>query len=84
LTYESRGLEVKEIFANATQGVIVTYVEGYSTLPSELKTAIKKQVATDYWNRENFVIGESVNDLSNEAKYHAQRFSRNTLLGLGF
>jgi uncharacterized phiE125 gp8 family phage protein len=84
ITYESRGLEVKEIFCANDTGVIVTYVAGYTTLPSELKTAIKKQVATDYWNRENFVIGESVNDLSNEAKYHAKRFSRNTILGLGF
>jgi len=84
LTYESKGLEVKEVFCNANNGVIITYVAGYTTLPKALKEAILKEVSTSYENRENYVIGESVNGLSNGAKQLAQRFSRNTLLGLGF
>jgi hypothetical protein len=84
LTYESKGLEVKEVFCSADNGVIITYVAGYTTLPKALKEAILKEVSTSYENRENYVIGESVNGLSNGAKQLAQRFSRNTLLGLGF
>ena len=81
LTYETRGLEVKQIQVFSTDGVIVQYQAGYSSLPSVLETAIKKQVATMYWNRENYVIGESVNELNDEAKEICNRFSRNTLLG---
>lgn len=81
LTYDSKGLEVKQIEVFSFDGVIVQYVAGFTTLPSDLKTAIKKQVATMYWNRENYIVGESVNNLSDEAKYLANRFSRNTLLG---
>lgn len=84
LTYESKGLEVKEVFCSANNGVIITYVAGYTTLPKALKEAILKEVSTSFENRENYVIGEGVSQLSNSAKQLAQRFSRNTLLGLGF
>jgi uncharacterized phiE125 gp8 family phage protein len=84
LDYEIKGLEVKELFCSADNGVIVNYTCGYVNLPKALKEAILKEVSTSYENRENYVIGDSVNALSNSAQQLARRYSRNTMLGLGF
>jgi|APGre2960657404_1045060.scaffolds.fasta_scaffold03648_2 uncharacterized phiE125 gp8 family phage protein len=81
LTYESKGLEVKQIEAFSFDGVIVQYVAGFTTLPKALKEAILKEVSTSYENRENYILADSATILSNEAKMLASRFSRNTLLG---
>ena len=81
LTYESKGLEVKQVEVFSFDGVIVQYVAGFTTLPKALKEAILKEVSTSYENRENYILADSATILSNEAKALASRFSRNTLLG---
>lgn len=84
LTYETRGLQYKQILTSSDNGINVTYTVGWgaSGLPKGLKQAILKQVSTDYWNRENYLIGDSANELSSSAKMTAQSYSRNTLLGI--
>lgn len=82
VSYDTKGLEVIQLEAFTSGGCIVEYECGYTTLPKALKEAILKEVSTAYENRENYVIGDSVSPLSNEAKYLAQRFSRNSILGI--
>lgn len=84
LTYESRGLQYKQLYTSSDNGINVTYVVGWgaSGLPKGLKQAILKQVSTDYENRENYLIGDSANELSSSAKMTAQSYSRNTMLGI--
>lgn len=81
-TNEIEGYAFPSIYLNDRQVVFVNYVAGYATglLPKALKLAILKQVATDYENRENYVIGESVNELSNAAENLAFKYSRNLFL----
>lgn len=62
--------------------MIYTVGWGASGLPKGLKQAILKQVSTDYENRENYLIGDSANELSSSAKMTAQSYSRNTMLGI--
>lgn len=82
LTYETRGLEYKALYCVNNTGVTITYIAGFTTLPSALKQAIKKEVYTYYENRENFYIEGTFNELSNDAKNLVQSYSRNTLLGI--
>ena len=82
LTYETRGLEYKQLYCINNTGVTITYTTGFTTLPKALKQAILKEVATNYENRENYLIGDSVNELSSSARMTAQSYSRNTLLGI--
>lgn len=84
LTYETRGLQYKQILTSSDNGINITYVVGWGNagLPKGLKQAILKQVSTDYENRENYLVGDSANELSSSAKMTAQSYSRNTLLGI--
>lgn len=61
--------------------VRVEYTAGYGdtnteTLPSVLKEAIMKEVATNYELRENFVVGAGVSELSNDAKRKAAPYRK--------
>jgi hypothetical protein len=80
--YEVRGLDYKQIYYISSTPFTVTYDAGFTTLPSGLKLAMKKQIATDYENRENFLVGDSATELSSSAQMLAQRFSRNSILGI--
>lgn len=84
LTYESRGLQYKQLYTSSNNGINVIYTVGWgnSGLPKGLKQAILKQVSTDYENRENYLVGDSANELSSSAKMTAQSYSRNTMLGI--
>lgn len=84
LTYETRGLQYKQILTSSDNGINVIYTVGWGStgLPKGLKQAILKQVSTDYENRENYLVGDSANELSSSAKMTAQSYSRNTLLGI--
>jgi uncharacterized phiE125 gp8 family phage protein len=53
----------------------IQYVAGYTSLPSDLKVAIMKQVAIDFQYRESTVEG-SVTELSNSAKKTANSYRR--------
>lgn len=81
LTYEIKGLEYKRVFTNGANGITFTYTTSF-TLPKGLKEAILKEVSTSYENRENFFIDGTMTELSNSAKYLANPFSRNSILGI--
>jgi len=53
----------------------IEYVAGYTSLPSDLKIAIMKQVAIDFQYRESTIEG-SVTELSNSAKKTANTYRR--------
>jgi len=53
----------------------IQYVAGYTSLPSDLKVAIMKQVAIDFQYRESTIEG-SVTELSNSAKKTANSYRR--------
>lgn len=66
-------------------GYFVTYKAGFIPVPKDLKLAVLKQVATDYDNRENFVISSNATqragiDLSNATKNLVRPYSRNLWL----
>ena len=56
----------------------IEYVAGYTSLPSDLKVAIMKQVAMDYQFRESVAEG-SFSELSNSAKKLANSYRRFTM-----
>jgi len=82
LVYESRGLDYKQVYCNTQYGVTFTYTVSWTTFPKALKEAILKEVSTAYENRENFYIDGTMTELCNSAKYLAQPFSRNSILGI--
>lgn len=45
------------------RAVKITFVSGYTTVPSSIKTYLKMLVSTLYENREKFVVGVPVNDI---------------------
>jgi uncharacterized phiE125 gp8 family phage protein len=53
----------------------IEYVAGYTSLPTDLKIAIMKQVAIDFQYRESTIEG-SVTELSNSAKKTANTYRR--------
>lgn len=66
-------------------GYFITYRVGFDPLPRDLKLAVLKQVATDYDNRENFVINGNTQqltgvDLTNGTKNLVRPYSRNLWL----
>lgn len=52
IEYEERYSLYKQIKVYSTEPVVVTYDAGFSTLPEIYKTAILKEVSSNYWNRE--------------------------------
>jgi hypothetical protein len=81
IDYEEKGLNYKKIYLIGTEGVNVTYDSGFETLPSGLKNALLKEIATEYENRDNITF-ESSQLMSNDAQALAYRFSRNLLFGI--
>lgn len=82
LTYETRGLDFKQVYVVASKGITFTYTVSWTTFPKALKEAILKEVSTSYENRENFYIDGTMNELSNSAKMLANSYSRNSILGI--
>lgn len=63
--------------------VRVTYVAGFgdaALVPEAIKTAILKEVAELYENRENTLIGSIVADLSTTSKTYLEKYKRNVLI----
>lgn len=65
-----------------TQSVNITYTAGDwgGNFPSGLKLALLMLVATNYENRENFVVGQTVNEVTQNATNMAFKWSRNLYL----
>ena len=42
----------------------IEFDAGYNKLPRDMKTALIKEIATNFENRENYLIGDSANVLS--------------------
>jgi len=65
-----------------TNSVNITYTAGdwRGNFPAGLKLALLMLVATNYENRENFVVGETVNEVTQNALNMAWKFSRNLYL----
>ena len=82
IEYTARGLQYKVLEAVSTQGLTISYEAGFAVVPKGLKLAILKQVATDYENRENYVIGDQNYELSNDARKQAMPYCRNTMFGI--
>ncbi|MCW8309902.1 head-tail connector protein [Sphingobacterium sp. InxBP1] len=66
-------------------GYFITYRAGFKPLPTDLKIAVLKQVATDFDNRENFIINsnnqqQSGTNLANSTKNYVKPYSRNLWL----
>lgn len=51
-----------------------------SAFPAGLKLALLMRVATNYENRENFVVGQTVNEVTQNADQMAFKYSRNLYL----
>lgn len=60
-------------------GYFVTYKAGFNPVPRDLKIAVLKQIATDFDNRENLVIGASTEKLSNATKNLVSPYNRNKI-----
>lgn len=62
--------------------VNITYSAGDwgGNFPQGLRLALLMLVATNYENRENFVVGETVNDVTQNAMTMAYKWSRNLYL----
>jgi hypothetical protein len=80
ISYQLRGLEYKKIYLLGSEGVNVTYTAGFETLPSGLKNALLKEIATEYEQRENFILNANGEPLSNDAKRMCSSFTRNLWL----
>jgi len=65
-----------------TNSVNIEYAAGdwEGNFPSGLKLALLMLVATNYENRENFVVGQTVNTVTQNAMTMAFKFSRNLYL----
>ncbi|VXC99187.1 head-tail connector protein [Sphingobacterium multivorum] len=66
-------------------GYFITYKSGFKPLPTDLKIAVLKQVATDFDNRENFIVNgnnqqQSGTNLANSTKNFVRPYSRNLWL----
>lgn len=81
ISYELKGLEYKKIYLYGSAGVNVTYTAGFETLPNGLKNALLKEIATEYEQRENFILDASGEPLSNDAKRLCSSYTRNLWLG---
>jgi len=57
----------------------IEYVAGYTSLPSDLKVSILKQVGMDFEFRENVLDSSQVTELSNGAKQFAKSYRRISL-----
>jgi len=63
----------------------ITYKAGFQPLPPDIKLAVLKQIATDYDNRENFIVNgnnqvQSASNLSNSTKNLVRPYNRNLCL----
>ena len=81
LEYTARGLQYKVLDCYSDQGVLIEYEAGFASVPKGLKLAILKQIATDYENRENYIIGDQGYEISSDAKRQAMPYCRNTMFG---
>lgn len=65
---------------SASVNVVYNAGNWEGNFPASLKLALLMMVATNYENRENFVIGETVNETVQNAKQLAYKYSRNLYL----
>lgn len=78
--YVITGNSFKNIrFFGVNTPIEIEYVAGYTSLPSDLKVAILKQVGMDFEYRENVMDSSQVVELSNGAKQLAQSYRRTYL-----